>query len=194
MRLNVFATGLLVLASGAAIAASPVVRDANGRVLGYYSGQAYIGSGFDTGYLIVSPTGYVFAIDDWDSSFVRNYASHANKSLLPEVHFTSTDCTGTAHAVYQTGAPISGGFVAQMDGGQLYYAHKSVSSIQVMARSRRQGGMCQSFAVQSYWGVPIEENDPVVTGVPNDIPTGAPEIVISTVGSDLFGDGFEQIT
>lgn len=180
------------LLAGAAAAASPVVRDANGRVLGYYSGQAYIGPGFDTGYLIVSSTGYVFAIDDWDSTFVLNYASNVNKPLLPEVHFASTDCSGQGFGVYQVGAAIAGGFVVKMDGGQLFYAPKSVSSEQVFTRSKRSGGVCQPFAMQSYGGVQLFLNDPIVTGVPNDIPTGQPEIVISTVGSGLFLDGFEQ--
>jgi len=181
-----------LLLCGAVSASSPVVRDANGRVLGYYTGVAYISTMSNSGYLIVSPTGYVYAIDDVDSSFARHHVSNSNRSLDEFVHFTTTDCSGQGYVTHGAGAPISGGFVVQMDDDQIYFATKSVSTEQISARSRRtQGGICQNFPAQSYSGVRVEPNDPDVTGVPGDIPIGQPEIAITTVGASLFSDGFE---
>lgn len=194
MKTKTLSAMLALFCCGLVSAAAPVVKDSGGRILGYYGGPAEIGDSYGQGYRITSPAGYVFAIHSWDSEFVRHTASHTGRVFLPEVHFTSTDCSGQGYAVYQVGSPLSGGFVTRMDGGQIYYSPKSATTEPVAARSKLVGGVCQTFPFQNYAGIVLILNDPEVTAVPNDIPTGVPEIVISTVGSDLFEDGFEQIT
>jgi hypothetical protein len=194
MKFRLLSTICAVLFYSTVNAAAPVVKDAGGRILGYYGGPADIGDNYGQGYRVTSAAGYVFAIHSWDSEFVRHTASHTGRVFLPEVHFTSTDCSGQGYAVYQVGSPLSGGFVTRMDGGQIYYSPKYATTDQISARSKLSGGNCQTFAFQNYPGIAILPNDPEVTAVPNDIPTGVPEIVITTVGSDLFEDGFEQVT
>lgn len=174
-----------VSASGTAFADSPVARDSEGRVIGYYSGTYFT----QRAMFVVSPMGYTFAVNG--DGRVVPYAGPADGSQVnpDEFYFESSNCSGQA---FTTAYSSFSGFVTRASTG-LIYVPKGIASTfrSIGSRGNAAGGNCvQHQQTQSV--VPIFPNSQQVTGVPDTDFVPPIQIVIAQGVHDILRDGYES--
>lgn len=186
MLRGAIAAAAAVMFQGTALADSPVVRDSVGRTIGYYSGTYFT----QRAMFVVSPTGYTFGVGG--DGRVVSYAGPADGSQVnPDgFYFESTDCSGQAYTMDRS----FGGFVTRASTGLIYVPKGAESALRIVSsRGNAAGGNCVQLQ-QTMDVVPVFQNDPEVTGVPNTDFT--PPIVIGVARDvhEVLRDGYETPT
>jgi|CXWL01.1.fsa_nt_gi hypothetical protein len=180
--------------------ASPIVVDANGRIVGFYQGARI--EGYEYG---VSATGYRFGFNRETGRL--EHPSDLNTNSEGRVFFTSSDCTGQAYIQAQPSSKI--GMVVpaaypRYDGALIgdplvfYLPQTGRPPIQTVMRGSSwewAGSGLPSYPLQCVpdqtapqQAYPLQPNDPDATG----IPTSRFQAPLRVISSWLFRDGFEQ--
>lgn len=201
--MNPHATGLLSLgvvatiAAAQALAASPVVVDATGRVLGFYQAPTN-----PDVVRLISTQGYVAKINMKTAAFsvVPGNAVDASDGIgTGAVYYAGLNCTGDPfYSVASAGETKLGGWVfwSENDNG-LWFVPKAPTIVQFTAQSGRSldSGSCSNTSFSSDF-TRAYPNDPGTTGVSNTPPVAPLRIEVATVADPsglLLRDGFETI-
>lgn len=171
--------------------ASPVLKDANGEVIGAFLGyNPPFGPNTSTvegiaDFVIMSRTGYIFllvygTLNIFETvAVIRNYGEH-NLSYKTDIFFETTDCSGDAfvngvqsgiiaNAILNLQSIYDNAFL----GSTLYYVPKGAAVIPRRPQSRLQVTSstelgCQELPLgSSRLTVKALPNDPAVTGISN---------------------------
>lgn len=191
----------LMLAAASSCAASPIIVDAQGSIIGFYQGVG----GVDHEEHGVTEKGYRFGFDRESGRLTRPEAVPSNTE--GEVFFTSNDCSGTAYI--QSSSTIRLGMIlpsaypvypAPVTGTpSLYYLPQTGRPSEQIVQRRSQwrfvdpgSGYVLTCVVNGMPStnteIPLVPNDPNETGISNSL-LNPPLRVIS---SWLFRDGFES--
>lgn len=184
------ATCLLGVALASA-AESPAVLDANGILLGSYSGVTV-----QPRVRVISPLGYSFVVDAATGQIATTGSSFSSDTVfLAGPNYESLDCTGPASFEVASADPsgVRPGFVVRspIDDTIWYAPHGQTLMQRALGSNRDTVGVCRTLGsglVPSYSVLP---NDPAVTGVPSSIP-GPLSISQSIVPRAMLRDGFEN--
>jgi hypothetical protein len=194
-RLNIF----LALSCWLGVAsATPIVVDADGRMVGFYQGAEATSKA--TREFAVSEKGYRFAFQRKTGRLLAPQASAFHGGVV----FTSGDCTGPAYlngdsAIGGTiilGAEPTPSIITQPD-PPLYYVPQVpvvqiggiISSAWQFSATEPYDITCVSFmASPRFFLTPIQPNDPNETGIPNN--RFRPPLRV--ISSWLLRDGFER--
>lgn len=206
----------LLVSPVASMAQTIAVKDAQGAVVGFYTGAGDAGTGNEAGYVrVVSNTGYATAINGHSGKISRDIAGVTpdGRNLNTVIRFTTTDCTGqafvdtSASAVEfpeRNNAPLPGA-VFRASGGDLdfdlWYVPKGATLVAAGSTPplirARVGTTCTDVygpVNAQYLLYPVTPNDPAVTGFPN-VPFVPPltiePVPVSAVFS-IFRDSFES--
>ena len=187
----------IALSAWCAQAASPVVVDANGVILGFYQGPNTADAGATV--VVITTQGYVARYDRVSGvmSFEPPDAwTQFTYGRIQALYFESADCSGDPYI--PVSESFTGGTVAaQQESGDRYYIPKNSGEVTLVNLSRRlQNGQCQSGQTASGTLMRVYPNDPNVTGVQNEPAVGPLRIEVVTIGGssfDVFKDGFEPI-
>ncbi len=199
MKRNASLVALVLIAVAWTIeAASPVIVDANGNVLAFYS------TGYGAGGLVkgVTTEGYQVVLDARTGrvSGVGLDPSSASVDGL-RTYYSEGGCTGNAYMVVNGVSGFTGGTVFLVDGAQpvLRYIPKATipTATAVMSYRETGTGNCAGFMNANFVVVPVFVNDPAITGLPNTLVYPAPlRIEIATISEPsgrVFRDGFETV-
>jgi hypothetical protein len=184
--LKIVLSAILVVSATIVNADTPIARDANGAVLGFYTAILE-----NSGQVIVSPKGYRFVVMRETGHMLSPV-----DATTAFVYFEDPDCMGPAY--FDRGGQYRGVIIPIRDAANYnsiaatYYVPQDAAVTPVMLTGRLQpganGGLgCVTIPVRSIMAVPALLNDPAVTGVPNiDF---IPPITVAIKG--IFQDGFE---
>lgn len=189
--------GFLVALTAANVqAASPVVVDATGRVLGFYQGP----TGADH-VRIISTQAYVMKVAMKTGSIQDqpNNAADNNDGIdTSAVYFTGPNCTGDSYYPAGDPGPKLGGWVfwASID-ASLWYVPKQPQIVQFTAMSVQplDSGPCTNVSVFGGY-IRAQRNDPAVTGFSNEPMVAPLRIEVATISNPsglLLRDGFEPV-
>lgn len=178
-------------------AASPVIVDANGNVLAFYSTGA-LSAGNARG---VTTEGFsvVFELKTGAVSSTWGIDPGEARMDMVRTYYSQAGCTGSAYMVTTGVASFIGGVVFQIS-DQLRYIPKSTPNANYPVMSYRETGTgnCVNSTNISFVGVPVFPNDPEVTGLPNVLAYPAPlRIEVATINEPsgvLLRDGFESLS
>lgn len=179
-----FAASALLIANATLVSAdTPIARDANGTVLGFYTAILE-----NSGQVIVSPKGYRFVVMR-ETGWMRGPVDASTEF----VYFQNPGCLGTAY--FDRGGQYRGIVIPirnQLTIAATYYVpHDAVvTSVTLYGRLEPapNGGLnCAAISARPVMAVPALPNDPAITGVPNvDF---IPPITVALKG--IFQNGFE---
>lgn len=188
------------LAASHALAASPVIVDATGRVLAFYLGRTQT----EGEVYAISTQGYVikFVMKTGVVSVLPGNAAGTDNDASPSaVYFAGLGCTGATYFVINNGTspPYLGGYVfrSAFDNAHWYVpkAAAHVTPTVLSARDLDNGNCFPAPPGGTY--VPVLPNDPAITGF-SAAPVVAPlRIEVATINDPsglLLRDGFETAT
>lgn len=173
------ASVITLLLAGASAAESPAVVDANGAVLGSYSGSTGPRSSGQatpaTSMLdVVSPTGYLFSVFQQSGDVANSFrVPGVQAQALPAtLFFEGADCTGQAYVetTEAAGVVVLGGLVFNRKSAVhqgLWYSPKTSVSISVEAGSAvspNVGNVCSPHS-GTLNALPVFPNESEITGV-----------------------------
>jgi len=179
-------------------AASPVVADASGRIVGFYQGPVE-----PDVVRVISTQGYVTRINMKTGGYSvspGNAVNSQDQVSTSAVYYASANCSG--NAFYTVGQPVGtnlGGWVFWSEADNaLWYVPKAPVISQFTALSVRplDSGPCSNISVFGDY-TPARLNDPNVTGISNTPPQAPLRLEVATISTPsglLFRDGFESTT
>lgn len=165
-----------------------VLRDSENTLIGQYVER---NDGPAGGTVVHSDRGFRFAIDGI-GQLTMPQTDVSGASFDNSVGYGNLTCSGTGYTLV-SGANAAGGIVfAGPDG--FYYVAKSPQVQVVLIGSFRVGSVCTPVTPQAQLSVPVQPNNPTVTGVPNQffIPPIRLEMVPLSILYGVFRDGFES--
>lgn len=196
-EITVFRTAIAaaLLASLPASAASPVVADAQGVVLGFFMGPREVADDFQT---VVSSRGYTVRYDRI-TGLMGNGAPHAwnhnEQAVIGALYYLTSDCSGDPYL--PVADAFTGGVVLKRaTAGDFFFVPKNPETATQPSGSRRlESGVCQSGNTTTGRLVPVLPNNPSETGVQNRDAVPPFKIEVAEIDENTFrllADGFED--
>lgn len=198
---------VLALGASTASAESPAVVDANGELIGSYSGPSeviFVPPGPGSGLRVVSVQGFLFGVGA-DGSLLQDGVNPAAMGPMFRIQsgvvetfglwYESADCSGPPYLILLNNFGM-GGFVVRVGTTEAYYVPRQYQPARRSYLSRRAGSQatCESASrLSEDNGVPAFENDPAVTGVRSAGYPGPIRIANVAVPRTLFRDSFESL-
>lgn len=196
---SVIAIACLIAGPATIKAASPVIVDANGNVLAFYS--TGIGAGAARG---VTTEGFTTAFEMKTGAVSATWGIDPGESSITmnRTYYSQASCTGSSYMEVSGVSGFTGGVVFRVGGSQeqLRYVPKSTPAANYPVMSYRETGTgnCVNSNNIGFVGVPVFPNDPGVTGLPNVLAYPAPlRIEVATINEPsgvLLRDGFESLS